>query len=82
MKHTELLIIAVAVFAATAAQAQPHFFVSGTQAGSTVTNNNQYHYIVLGRENSRRNIAAINVTDTHLQIAKTVPTTDLLHFLK
>lgn len=37
MKHTELLIIAVAVFAATAAQAQPHFFVSGTQAGATVT---------------------------------------------
>ena len=70
MKHTELLMIAVAVFAATAAQAQPRFFVSGTQAGSTVTNNNQYHHIVLGRENSRRNRAAINVTDTHLQIAK------------
>ena len=37
MKHTELLLIAAAVFAAAAAQAQPRPFVSGDQAGATVT---------------------------------------------
>ena len=50
MKHTELLLTAAAVFAAAAAQAQPWSFVSGTQAGATVTDGRQPRYIRLGTE--------------------------------
>ena len=52
MKHTELLLIAAAVFAVAAAQAQPWSFVSGTQAGATVTDGRQPRYIRLGTESS------------------------------
>lgn len=68
MKHTELLMIAAAVFAATAAQAQPHFFVSGTQAGATVTDGRQPRYIRLGTESSGwyGNRASVHITYSNL----------------
>ena len=68
MKHTELLLIAAAVFAAAAAQAQPHFFVSGTQAGATVTDGRQPRYIRLGTESSGwyGNRASVHITYSNL----------------
>lgn len=68
MKHTELLMIATAMFAAAAAQAQPHFFVSGTQAGATVTDGRQPRYIRLGTESSGwyGNRASVHVAYSNL----------------
>ena len=68
MTHAKLLM-ALAVFAASSAQAQIRTFTSGTQIGATVTNNGLPRHIELGieGEGNYRGKAAINVVDPSLK---------------